>query len=100
MKFLVSEPAILKHVEAAHLKSGRRWDLIVKTGATIQLPEENVELAFRQLVSVNEQNQILEKDIKTIDIRDPTRILVRTHPGAVQKYQAGYSSNTSQGNPI
>lgn len=92
LKLLLSEPEISGKIEAASLKSGRRWDFVLKTGAIVKLPEEDLVLAFRRLAQMQEEKQILDKDVKTIDVREPNRILVRTHPGAVQQYQAGYNT--------
>lgn len=95
LKLLMAEPEIIAKMEAASLKSGRRWDLVLKTGAVVKLPEEDVPVALRRLAQMNEDKQILDKDVKTIDVREPSRILVRTHPGAVQQYQATYKNSGS-----
>ncbi len=94
LKLLISEPELVKKIEAASLKSGRRWDLVLKTGAIVKLPEEDLALAFRRLVQMQEEKQILDKDVKTIDVREPNRIVVRTHPGALQQYQVGYKAGS------
>ena len=100
LRLLTAEPEIVEKVEAASLKSGRRWDLVLKTGAVVKLPEDDLVLAFRRLARMQEEKQILDKDVKIIDVREPTRILVRTLPGAVQQYQSGYKKTSSSGNAI
>ena len=100
LKLLISEPEIVSKIDAANLKSGRRWDLVLKSGAVVKLPEEDLVLAFRRLAQMHEEKQILDKDVKTIDVREPARILVRTHPGAVQQYQAGYQKTNTDGDAI
>ena len=87
---LGAEPEVINRVESASLRSGRRWDLILKSGAIVQLPEDDAGLALRRLVMMHDEKQIMDKDVKAIDVRAPNRILVRTQPGAVQQYQAGY----------
>lgn len=99
IKLLLSEPEIVNKLEAASLKSGRRWDLVLKSGAVVKLPEEDTVLALRRLSQMQEEKQILDKDVKTIDVREPNRILVRTQPGAVQQYQAGFHPDQG-GDPI
>ena len=97
---LQAEPEVIAKMDAAILKSGRRWDLMLKSGSVVKLPEDNIALAFRRLVAMQAEKQIMDKDIKAIDVRDPTRILVRTHPGAVQHYQEKYQKANMTGDPI
>ena len=55
----------------------RRWNIITNSGITIMLPERNPIAAIRSLKSLNETQHILNKNIKTIDMRDSARILVK-----------------------
>ena len=64
----------------------RRWNIVTKDGITIMLPEEDTGqnagvkdpvASIRQLISLNEKQNILGKDINTIDMRDTARILVK-----------------------
>lgn len=55
----------------------RRWNLHTTGGITIMLPEKNPENAVASLITLNKNHQILSKDIKIIDMRDSSRILVK-----------------------
>ena len=55
----------------------RRWNLNTTGGITIMLPEKNPENAVASLITLNKNHQILSKDIKLIDMRDSSRILVK-----------------------
>jgi len=55
----------------------RRWNMVTTDGITIMLPEENPTAAIASLVTLNNKHNILSKDIKTIDMRDDARILVK-----------------------
>lgn len=55
----------------------RRWNIITNGGITIMLPENNPIGAIHSLNSLNEKQHILAKDIKTIDMRDASRILIK-----------------------
>ena len=55
----------------------RRWNIITNDGITVMLPENDPVSAVRSLNSLNEKQPILAKDIKTIDMRDAARILVK-----------------------
>lgn len=94
LTLLAAEPAIHERVEAATWVGERRWDLKLKNGITVKLPEDDMGLALRKLAQAQEKDGLLEKDLTIIDLRQPGRITVRTRPGAVQEYQAGLKGNS------
>jgi cell division protein FtsQ len=55
----------------------RRWNIITTDGVTVMLPESNPLASLRELISLNEKQNILERDIKILDMRDSARILVK-----------------------
>lgn len=97
---LSAEPTVREKVESAMHVAGRRWDLTLKNGVVVKLPEEDVSLALSTLAKAQEQDALLDKDIKMIDMREATRIVIRTKPGAVQEYKATYHSNAASGSSI
>ena len=99
-KLLRAEPEIYKKIEAAKSVSGRRWDLVLKSGAVVKLPEEEVELAMRRLATMQEDENIMDKNIKAIDVRELSRITVRTKPGAVREYKANFKNQSARGDAI
>lgn len=56
---------------------GRRWNLVTLGGITIMLPENDPITAIGNVVMLDKKHNILSKDIKVIDMRDNTRILVK-----------------------
>lgn len=55
----------------------RRWNIHTLGGITVMLPENDPISAIGTLVSLNNNHKILGKKIKTIDMRDAARILVK-----------------------
>lgn len=55
----------------------RRWNMVTVDGITVMLPEDNPTAAIASLVVLNDKHSILSKNIKTIDMRDNARILVK-----------------------
>ena len=55
----------------------RRWNIHTTGGITIKLPEENFTYAISSLITINKNHNLLGRDIRVIDMRDPARILVR-----------------------
>lgn len=96
VKNLAVEEILLPYIEAASYISRRRWNLKTRSGITVKLPAEDIGFALRRLALFQEDNQILDKDLEHIDLRDESRILVQAAPGKVQEYsinqfKAGYS---------
>lgn len=89
---LKAEDVLYGRTEAAQRIGERRWDLKLKPGITVKLPEGDVGLALRRLALAQDEDGLLDKDITSADLRDPTRITVQTRPGAVQEYKAGYKT--------
>jgi len=90
LELLRSEPSLYQKVEAAQYVSERRWNLTLKTGLLIKLPEESVAFALSQLVDYQKQDGLLDKKIKSLDARMFPRIIVQTFPGDAYTYQANY----------
>ncbi|MGB8049786.1 MAG: cell division protein FtsQ/DivIB, partial [Pseudolabrys sp.] len=63
--------------EASVLVAERRWNLRLKDGVEILLPENEAELALRILVDLDRNQKLLSRDILTIDLRLPDRVTVR-----------------------
>ena len=76
LQYLHAEPEIAKTIESATRVGGRRWDLKLKNGLTVKLPERETEFALRKLVSQQKKHGIFEKNIATIDLRVPDQMVV------------------------
>lgn len=55
----------------------RRWNIQTTAGITIMLPENNPSSAINSLMALHTQHNLLGKAIKTIDMRDDARILIK-----------------------
>jgi cell division protein FtsQ len=83
------EPLIGERLEAVSKIGDRRWDLRLKGGITVKLPEKDIGLAVKMLADAQVNDRLMDKDIIAIDMRDLERITVRTRPGRVNEYRAG-----------
>ena len=68
---MVSDIDYLKWIE------NRRWDIVTNGGITVMLPELNPIDAIGTLISLDKMNNLLDKKLKVIDMRDDSRILVK-----------------------
>jgi cell division protein FtsQ len=95
LRLLAAEPALVPQVEASTWVGGRRWDLALKKGITVQLPSGDAGLALRRLAAAQTENALLDKDISVIDLREDGRMTVRTKPGAVKELKTSVSAQKS-----
>jgi cell division protein FtsQ len=70
-------PAIREQVRASIFVAQRRWNLRLKNGLDIRLPEEDVDAALRRLVALDNEKQVLSRDIVAVDLRLADRVTVR-----------------------
>ncbi|MGH1378064.1 MAG: cell division protein FtsQ/DivIB [Alphaproteobacteria bacterium] len=90
LSLLDAEKSLKDLVDHATLVEGRRWDLYLRDGKRIKLPDTETGSALRNVVMRHEQDNILGKDtITVIDARYKGRLIVRTKLGKVQDYKAG-----------
>mgnify|MGYP002361391781 CR=1 FL=1 len=90
--YLRAELELTDRLQAATWISGRRWDLYFKDHVIVKLPEENMGLAIKKLADAQSKDQILEKQISSIDLRTPDRIIVAA---PTEEYQQKNSSQES-----
>ncbi|MEM6811153.1 MAG: cell division protein FtsQ/DivIB, partial [Pseudomonadota bacterium] len=78
---LQAEPDIYQNIESMKFISGRRWDLVLKNETVVKLGEDNISLAISTLKNMHEENRILDKSLEFIDLRDLSKITVKTKLG-------------------
>ncbi len=93
VRTLAAEPEIGQNVMFAQRQGDRRWDLTLKSGVQIFLPEKDYGLAIKRLSDINKSKKLLDKEILSIDIRMDDRLIVKTKPGAVKEYNAVTGTN-------
>jgi cell division protein FtsQ len=64
-------------MRAAVLVAERRWNVVLKNGIDVRLPETEVEQALSTLVTLDRNNKLLSRDITVVDLRLPDRVTVR-----------------------
>lgn len=82
LTLLDAHAALRDQVRAAILVGERRWNLRLKNGIDVQLPETGVEAALARLVDLDRQKNLTSRDIVTIDLRLADRVTVRLSDAA------------------
>jgi cell division protein FtsQ len=70
-------PVIARQVDASVLVAERRWNLRLKGGIDVLLPESEPEQALRMLVDLDRAKKLLARDIAAVDLRLTDRVTVR-----------------------
>lgn len=55
----------------------RRWDLVLDRGQSVMLPETDPAAAVRRVMALHAADELLERDLVTVDMRNPSRPMVR-----------------------
>jgi cell division protein FtsQ len=85
LELMHAEPEIAAEVASAVRIGARRWDLHLKNGIVVKLPETDTELALRKLAVQKARHGILDKNILSIDLRIPEQMVVQAAETAPQK---------------
>jgi cell division septal protein FtsQ len=56
--------------------NGYRWDIILKNGIQIKLPEHNLEVAYELLIKYNKKYNLIARKIKSIDATIPNKLYI------------------------
>lgn len=78
-------PDLQSRVKAYIRIGDRRWDLRMDNGVVVRLPEENVARAMHTLSTLEQDQQVLERDIQTVDLRLADRTTIELTPGAAER---------------
>jgi cell division protein FtsQ len=77
-------PQIRDQVRASILVGQRRWNLRLKNGLDVRLPEVGVASALERLVALDHEGKLLTRDIVAVDMRLADRVTVRLSDAAAQ----------------
>jgi cell division protein FtsQ len=82
-------PGIRSQVRASILVGERRWNLRMRNGLDVRLPEFDVEAALDRLVTLDREVKLLTRDIVAIDLRLVDRVTVKLSERAAQARAEG-----------
>ena len=73
---LKTEPELFSEVWAISFKSERRWDVHLKNGMEIRLPETDPISAWSKLGVIDREKNLTNRDLAVIDLRIPHQLIV------------------------
>ncbi len=77
---LDTQPTVRSQVVAAVRVGQRRWNLTLRSGADVLLPEGEEVPALARLAQLEDHMQLLERPLVNIDLRLPDRLQLRMRP--------------------
>ena len=78
LDLLGHEPELAARVSAAVRVDNRRWNVRIDNTIDVLLPEEDLQGAWARLAVLERQNNLLKRDVQTVDLRLPDRLVLRT----------------------
>jgi cell division protein FtsQ len=79
---LAEVPVLGRRVRAAVWVGQRRWNLTLDNMVEVQLPEEDAASALKKLAELDAKQQLLARDIKSVDLRLPDKLVLQLNPPA------------------
>jgi cell division protein FtsQ len=73
-------------IEAGVLVGQRSWNLKLKSGIEVKLPEVDPQGAVATLLRLQRQSRILDRDVLALDLRTPERVFVRLSQEAAAEW--------------
>jgi cell division protein FtsQ len=80
-----SAPSIRARLRAAVLVGQRRWNLVLDNGVTLMLPQDQPQQALARVADFDARNELLSRDIISLDLRLGDRMFVRLSPDAMAR---------------
>jgi cell division protein FtsQ len=89
-------PKIREDVRASILVANRRWNLKLKNGIDVRLPEGGLERGLETLAALDRDKQLLTRDITAVDLRLSDRVTVRLSDAAAQAREDAAKKKTKR----
>jgi len=80
-------PELKAQLHAATYVSNRRWDLYLKSGMQIKLPEGDVRAGLKRLMHFADDHLIFAKPIAVVDLRLDDRVVIKPMPAGAPSNQ-------------
>jgi cell division protein FtsQ len=76
---LTNHPELLARLVAAVRVGERRWNLQLRGGMSVMLPEGHEAAALDRLMTLQQDHAVLDRPLEVVDLRLPDRLVLRPH---------------------
>ena len=84
LALLARYPQVNSVTKAAVFVGERRWNLRLKDGVDVRLPENDVANALAELSKLDKEEKLFSRDIVAVDMRLPDRLTVQLSDDAAK----------------
>ncbi len=96
LALLARYPQVNSVTKAAILVGERRWNLRLKDGLDIRLPEQDVGNALAALSRLDKEDKLFSRDIVAVDMRLPDRLVVQLSDDAAKAREDQFKDKKSK----
>jgi len=89
LTILASAPELSNRFVAAVRVGDRRWNIRLNEGVEVKLPEKNSVEAWKKLAELQAHQQLLDRDVRVIDLRAPGKLFIKLSPEDMLAKTAG-----------
>ncbi|GAA3854587.1 cell division protein FtsQ/DivIB [Celeribacter arenosi] len=82
LSLITAARPILSRVRGLVRVGERRWDMVLDRDQIIQLPETAPAAALAQVIALESAKELLARDVRAVDMRNPERPTLRLNPEA------------------
>jgi cell division protein FtsQ len=76
---LMNHPDLMARLVAAVRVAERRWNLQLRGGMSVMLPEGHEAVAIDRLMTLQQDHALLDRPLEVVDLRLPDRLVLRPH---------------------
>ena len=95
LELIDAEPLVKSEFDSAKRLGDRRWDVVLKNGIILKLPEDDMEFALARIADAQKKYLIFSKEILSLDARFSDRLIVKASSGAASRLSDMLASNPS-----
>ena len=81
-------PGVRAHLSSLVRVGDRRWNLTLRSGAVVVLPEEDPVTALQRLERLQRTHRLLDRDFARLDLREGARVVLTPRPVVATAAQA------------
>ncbi len=96
LALLARYPQVHDATRAAIFVGDRRWNLRLKNGLDVRLPEHDVGTALAELSRLDQEDKLFSRDIVAIDLRLPDRLVVQLSDDAAKAREKLYDDKKTK----
>ncbi len=76
LSFIASDARLKSYISEARFIGERRWDILFVNGLLVKLPQQNPQAAWAKFIELNETNNFLNNQFKSVDLRVEDKLFI------------------------